>query len=245
MRTRLGLSLRNSPLTSATNSSVEISDRKPMMRNSPISVGSCASATNSIVLGPTNLSAIFFSLVLERLQILNQIQFLLLAQVRAKETVVVLDHVAECWETSVVIEAAFLVCPESFERSCSVTFVGRALGLKVVDSDLFRRVHVPARLGVDRWHVTDRAFRLTFEHCRSACRCCGVERSRRRCRRGYCELVKLKRRKFCSNQVRITAHVAETRARGDREFHRIVQTRIVERSLPVHLEVRDERVPMR
>src|SRR6185503_19001649 len=96
MRTRLDLSVRNSPLTSATNSSVEISDRKPMMRNSPISVGSCASATNSIVLGPTNLSAIFFSLVLERLQILNQIQFLLLAQVRAKETVVVLDHVAEC-----------------------------------------------------------------------------------------------------------------------------------------------------
>src|SRR5215510_10788213 len=121
MRTRLGRSALRSPFTSATNSSVETSERKPIMRNSPVSVGSRASATRSIVFFGNatvsreliSLSAIVFSL--KRLQILDEIRLLLLTQVCAEETVVVLDHVAQRRETTVVIKAALRVCPESFE----------------------------------------------------------------------------------------------------------------------------------
>ena len=108
-----------------------------------------------------------------------------------------------------------------------------------------RRVHVPAGLGEDRRHVTHRTLRLAVEHRRAACRSRGIETSRRRRGRRNRELIKLKRRKFCGDQIGIATHVAKTFARRDREFHRIVQTRIVKRSLPVHLEIRDERIPVR
>src|SRR6185295_3052049 len=125
---------------------------------------------------------------------------------------------------SIVIEAARLMCPEAFEGSGSITLVGRTFGLEVVDANLFGCVHVPARLGVDRWHVASRTLRLIFEqHC-AACRRCRIETSGRRYRCGDRELVKLKRGKLRGNQIRIASHVAETGARGNREFDRIVET---------------------
>src|SRR6185369_12578873 len=101
---------------------------------------------------------------------LNEVSPLLVAQVCPEETVVVLDNVAQRGEASIVIEAALLMCPESLQRSGSVTFIGRPLGLKVVDSNLRWSVHVPARLRVDWRHVTDGTLRYPFEQRLSACR---------------------------------------------------------------------------
>src|SRR5215213_8578705 len=156
-----------------------------------------------------------------------------------------LDYVAQRREAAVVIEAAFRVCPESLERSGSITLVWGALGLKVVDTDFLGRVHVPSWLSVDRWHVTGRTLCRTFEHSLTSCGSGGIKAAGRRRRRGDCELKELKRRKFRGDQIRITAHVTKTCTRCNRKLHWIIQARIVERTLPVHLEVCDERVPMR
>src|SRR5215213_9234300 len=156
-----------------------------------------------------------------------------------------LDHVAQRCETSVVIEAALLVRPESFEWCGSIAFVGRAFRLEVVNADLFRRMHVPARLCEDWRHVTRRTLRLPIEHCRTACCCRRIKTSRRRRRCWNCELIKLQCRKLSRGQVGIAAHVTKTFARCDRKLHRIVKTRIIKRALPVHFQIGYERVPMR
>ena len=44
--------------------------------------------------------------------------------------------------------------------------------------------------------------------------------------------------------VRVVSNIAKTRARGHRKLRRVVEPRIVERPLPVHLEVRHESIPM-
>src|SRR5690349_5962176 len=182
IRTSVGLLGRSSPLTSATNSSVEVSERKPMMRNSPVSVGSRAPATRStdlcavfVLLKGISLSPIFvfsrFNKIrvrvyrsLERLQVLDEVGLLLFRQVCVQERVVVVDHIAERGETSVVIEATFLVRPQSLQRRRPVTLVRRTLGLKIVNADLLRRVHVPTGLAKDRWYVTRRTLRWSIEH---------------------------------------------------------------------------------
>ena len=38
-------------------------------------------------------------------------------------------HIAECGEAPVVVEAVFLMCEESFQRCCPVTFVGCTIRL--------------------------------------------------------------------------------------------------------------------
>jgi hypothetical protein len=63
MRTALGLSGLNSPLTSATNSSAVVNERKPTMRNSPVSVGRRASAIRLIVLGARCASAVRYKFI--------------------------------------------------------------------------------------------------------------------------------------------------------------------------------------
>src|ERR1044072_3220152 len=107
-----------------------------------------------------------------------------------------LDHVAQGGETSIVIEAAFLVRPESLERRGAITFVRRALGLKIVDADLFRRVHVPPRLSEGWRHVTHRTLRLTIEQRCTACRRRRIETSCRCCRGRDGELIEVKRRRL-------------------------------------------------
>ena len=74
-----------------------------------------------------------------------------------------LDHIAECHEAPVVVEATFLMGEEPLERRRPVALVGRTIGLKIVDSNLGRRVHVPTRFGEQRGDVTRRAFPRTIE----------------------------------------------------------------------------------
>ena len=45
------------------------------------------------------------------------------------------DHIVGCREAPVVVEATFLMCEEPFERRRPVTLVGRAIRLKIVDTN--------------------------------------------------------------------------------------------------------------
>src|SRR5512140_2531189 len=97
-----------------------------------------------------NAFIFFMAVLLQGLQVLDEIALLLRVEAEGKEGVVVVDDVAECGETTVVVEAALLVCEQPLERRSAVALVGRAFRLEVVNADLFRFVHVPARLGVER-----------------------------------------------------------------------------------------------
>ena len=76
---------------------------------------------------------------LKRLQVLGQVGDLAFGEAEPEMRVVVVDHVGQRCKPSVVIKAAFRVCPQSSKRGCSVVPIGRAIGLEVVDADLLGR----------------------------------------------------------------------------------------------------------
>src|SRR6185503_3604377 len=120
---------------------------------------------------------------LKGFQILDEIGLLAGGEAEREGGVVVIDDGAEGREPSVVIEAALLVREEPLERRGPIVFIGRALRLEIVDSDLGGGVHVPAPLGEQRRHVAGRALARPVEH-RLAARGRGlVEAARRRGRR--------------------------------------------------------------
>src|SRR5436309_14314601 len=75
------------------------------------------------------------------------------------------DHVPQCCKAAVVIEAAFLMGPETFQRRGSVSSIRGAIRLKVINADFSRRMHVPAGFREHRRYMTRRAFRFGFKYC--------------------------------------------------------------------------------
>jgi len=74
------------------------------------------------------------------------------------------DYVPQCREAAIVIEATFLMSPQSLQRRGSVGSVRGAAGLKVINADFSCCVHIPARFRENRRYVTRRAFRLAFKY---------------------------------------------------------------------------------
>ena len=109
------------------------------------------------------------------------------------------------------------------------------------------RVHVPARLGVERRHVAASRTGLALEHRLAARRGRRVEAAGRRRRRAGSRAGRsaapasfgVMRSSACC------ATCAEAVRGCDRELRRVVEPRVEEVALAVHLEVRDERVPVR
>jgi hypothetical protein len=64
-----------------------------------------------------------------------------------------------------------------------------------------------------------------------------------RTRRLERELVQVQVGELRRDEVRVAADVPEPVRPRDREARRVVEARVEERALPVHLEVPDERVP--
>ena len=60
-----------------------------------------------------------------------------ITETEPEKAVVVMDDIAKRRETAVVVEASLRVRPEPLQGSCAVAFVRCAIGLKIVDSDLF------------------------------------------------------------------------------------------------------------
>src|SRR6058998_855903 len=75
------------------------------------------------------------------------------------------DHVPQCCKAAVVIEAAFLMGPETFQRRGSVSSIRGAIRLEVINADFRCRMHVPAGFREHRRYMTRRALRLAFEYC--------------------------------------------------------------------------------
>jgi hypothetical protein len=99
------------------------------------------------------------------------------------------DHVSQGGEPPIVVEPALLVSPKALERRGSITFVGRPVGLEVVNPDLRRRVKIPSRLGKERRHVADGAGAREPDLPRRRC----IEAPDRRLRRGQGKLVEVQR----------------------------------------------------
>src|SRR5215217_4799817 len=75
-----------------------------------------------------------------------------------------IDYGAQCGETAIVIEAAFLANKETLERCCSVTTIGRSIGLKVINADLGAGMHGPARFAEEWRHMAGGAFGWPFKN---------------------------------------------------------------------------------
>ncbi len=159
-----------------------------------------------------------------------------------------LDHVEQGREAPVVVEAALRVRPQASERRSAIAAIGSAVRLDVVDSDLRRRVQVPAGLGSDGLDVTLVALRLPGEKRVAVSRSRDVETAARRRRRRNRELVEVQVRELRRDAVvlgaQIRVEIPESVRGGDRKLARVVQARVPESALSVHLEVRDEGIPV-
>src|SRR5262245_7343540 len=80
---------------------------------------------------------------LERFEVFDQIVDLALAQSEREKAIVVVDDISQRGEAAVMVEAARLVRPETFEGRCAIALIGGAVGLEVVDADLGAGMHVP------------------------------------------------------------------------------------------------------
>src|SRR5262245_19281082 len=77
--------------------------------------------------------------------------------------IVVVYHVAVSLETAIVIKAALRAGEKTFERSCPIALVWRAICLKVIDSYFGGSMHIPTGLGKQWWNVAGGTTRLAGE----------------------------------------------------------------------------------
>ena len=73
---------------------------------------------------------------LEGLEVFDQVGDLTLEQSEPEKAIVVFDHIAQPGEATVVVEASFLVRPETSQWRCTIALIGGTVGLEVVDTDL-------------------------------------------------------------------------------------------------------------
>src|SRR5712692_1661355 len=102
------------------------------------------------------------------------------------------DHVEQCSESAVVIEAALLVSPEARERRRPVHPWRRTIGLECVDTHLCRSMQVVARLREERRDVTRGAPPLAGEECLPSIERGLIERTLGRRRRWDRELIEVR-----------------------------------------------------
>ena len=83
----------------------------------------------------------------ERFEVLNKVSLLRLRQSQSEMAVVVLDHIPQRREATVMVETAFLVGPETRQRCGSLHVGQRSIRLEGVHADLGWRMKVVSRLG--------------------------------------------------------------------------------------------------
>src|SRR5690349_8155196 len=90
-----------------------------------------------------------------------------------------------------------------------------------------------------------RASRLARKHGRSARRGRCIEAAGWGRRRNESELIEVKRWQLRRDSILVILDMPEPISRRDRELRSIVEAGVVEVSLAVHLEICDERIPVR
>src|SRR5262249_60695023 len=101
-----------------------------------------------------------------------------------------------------------------------------------------------AWFGEQRRNVAGRALSLPVEQCLPSSSRIFVETAIRRRRRLQGKLIEVEGAKLWSHQVWIVSYISEAVACSDRELHRVVEPRIIESSLAVHLQVSNKTVPV-
>src|SRR5579871_2147580 len=148
----------------------------------------CAKKTRSgfAPLLDSNKTLISISVVIairQRLQVFNKIGLFSAAEAQALAGVIVVHNIQQGGKASIVIEAAFGMCPQAVERRCAVAIVRRAACLKIVNADIGSQMHVPSRFSHQRLDMAAAALAFAVEHC-LASRCCrAIKTPPRRCRR--------------------------------------------------------------
>src|SRR5687768_12075411 len=92
--------------------------------------------------------------------------------------VVVINYLAQRAKAAVMVEAAFvnlLRVEQGSQRRCHIAAGRAAIGLKIVDADLFTLVQVVSRLGKDRRHMAGGALGAAVENCLASCSRIGVK----------------------------------------------------------------------
>ena len=156
-----------------------------------------------------------------------------------------IDHSCVIAESAIVIEAALLAREQTLEGRGPVAAIRRPLGLEIIDADLGAGMHLPARLGVERRHIAGCASPLALEDHLAPLGGRAVIRGRGWHGRWDGELVEVEGGELGSDTVVGEALVVpEPGARCDGELGAIVEARIVEHALAVHLVVGDVGVPI-
>jgi len=180
----------------------------------------------------------------ERFQVFDQVLLLFVAELQAEHGLVVVNDIVQVLEATVVIKAALRMGEKGPKGRRTIAPIRRTARLEIVNPDLLSRVHAPPRLCEERWHVASRAPAGAIEHLFPALGRFGIEASIFRLRRRHSQLVEVEGGELRRDQIIFGLPVAELGLGGDRELFLVVQPRIEEGSLPVHLQVRDEGVPV-
>jgi hypothetical protein len=127
----------------------------------------------------------------KRLQELGEVALCPSPEPEPEGPIVVVDDLTQGAKSSVVVETTLGMRPQTLERRRPVSSLRRAVGLEAVDPDLLGRVQVPARLGLERRHVTTGATCLAVEQFLAARRRVGIEASFRGWRRRDRQLIEV------------------------------------------------------
>ena len=72
-------------------------------------------------------------------------------------------------KTAIVIKPAFGVCPKAVQRCGAIAAIWRTVGLKIVNADIRRQMHVPSWLSHQRLGMATAALTFAVEHFLAAC----------------------------------------------------------------------------
>src|SRR5262249_23466015 len=114
---------------------------------------------------------------------------------------------------SVVIKTSLLMREQPSQRWSAISPVRSAVGLESVNTDVFRRTHVPARLGPDRLDMAIIALGLAAKEAVSALGREVIETVVRGIRRGERQLVKVQSGQFRGDlvvvRIQLRVHVGK------------------------------------
>jgi hypothetical protein len=134
--------------------------------------------------------------MLERFEILDKLAPVFLIQPQSEMFVVMIDHIRQCLEATVMVEAALLMRPKARQWRRTIHVRRRAVCLESVNSHFGGRLQVVPRFREQRRDVADRALCLAVED-RSPTR--GGICIKAICWRSWCrdrKLIEVQRRKL-------------------------------------------------
>lgn len=156
-----------------------------------------------------------------------------------------LHHILQRCKAAIVIEAAFRVCPEARQRRGPVSMVRGTIGLERIDTDFFGRVEVPPRFRPQRLDMAGATLGLAAEERIATCGSRRIKTACRWARGGNGELIEMQGWEFGGDEIRLIAYMPKSLSRRDGKLSGIIEARVEKRTLAMHLQIRNKRIPMR